>query len=79
MRTSDAEAVIMAKVERFWQDRAIDMFREMTRSNKATTTVSGLRIAKGWPARGSITFTRDADAKKVRLYLTKKGFRGVAK
>ena len=79
MTTSEAEARIMKSVPRFFQDRALDMFRDMAVCNTQVTTVSSLRIAKDWPLRGSISFTRDADGRRVRLWLAGKKWRGVAK
>lgn len=79
MTTTQAEAVIVAKVNRSWQGRALDMFRHMVISNTTVTTISGLRIAGDWPLRGSITFTRDADGKRCRLWLhRRKTFKAIA-
>lgn len=78
MTRQAAEQVIVSKVDRCWADRALDMFREMT-TGTAVTTISNLRVAKDWPARGSITFTRDRDGKRCRLYATRAAFRATAK
>ena len=67
MTAQEAEQRIKDRVDRFWQDRALEMFRDLTTGG--FTTVSDLRIAKGWPWRGSIRFTRDADGVRFTLYL----------
>ena len=52
------------------------MFRALTTSNTTPTTISGLRVDATWPARGTIAFTRDVDAKRVTLRLRGNRFIG---
>lgn len=79
MTKSQAETMIANKVNAAWADKAVELFRELTFSMSVYTTVSGLRICGDWPHRGSITFTRDVDGKKCRLYMTTKQWVAVAK
>lgn len=72
MNVRDAEAIIARKVDRFWVDRALEMLHHLTISNTVITTVSKLRVAGDWPLRGSITFTRDHDGRRCRMWLNRK-------
>lgn len=62
---------IRKKVSRGFQDRAFEMIESVTISNTAFSTVSNMRIAKNWPLRGCITFTRDADDVRFKAFLLK--------
>lgn len=79
MTTTQAIQVITSKVDRFWTDRALEMFRHLTVSNSMITTISKLRVAGDWPRRGSITFVRDADGRKCRMWLAGSKFKAIAK
>lgn len=75
MTIAEAETKICNKVSRFWTDRALEMFRHLTISHTAHTTVSDLRVGKGWPATGTIHFTRDQDGARFALYMDGRQFR----
>lgn len=62
----------------FWKERVTDAVWTVTRYGTGElSTISGLRVAKHWPARGTLRFTRDMDGKRFKLYATKKSFKCV--
>ena len=62
---------------KWWADKAAEMLRHLTYSNTTVTTVSDLAVCHGWPTKGSIRFTRDADGRRFQLCL--KGNRWVGR
>ena len=74
IKVTSAEGIIRRRVNRFWIDRALEMFRHMTESHLTITTISNLKIATGWPDLGCISFTRDADGKRIKLLLNRGKF-----
>jgi hypothetical protein len=69
MTVQQAETKICERLEyTFWRDRAVEMLRHMTEHSDEVTTVSNLRVPPQWPAVGAITFRRDVDGKRVRLW-----------
>lgn len=55
---AEAEAVIVAKVPRFMQDRALEIFHHLTYSQTTVARITYLRVPTDWPAR-DITFRRN--------------------
>jgi len=69
------EDQITAKVDRFWQDRALDMFRTLTsRNGDVPAYGDNMRISANWPQRGSISFDLHPEEHRVYLRMNKKGF-----
>jgi hypothetical protein len=51
------------------------LFYRMTEHKDVCTTVSNLRISKDYPWKGSVSFTRDADGKRVKIWMTPKTYK----
>lgn len=79
MNLNQAEEKIISAVPKFWQSRALEMFRHMTVSNSQATTVDRMRVPDNWPINGDITFKRDADGKRVWLGIRGKSFKAGVK
>ena len=84
-RPADAAIVAAARCNRFWTDRLADMMRHACTVDVKTDgstpcaeyRVKVDRVAKAWPAKGSVFVTRN-DGKRFRLYATKAAFKVVA-
>lgn len=83
-KTHNEATALIAKRLTFprWQDRANDMLRHVCKrpASDGSTAIADHRVkvervAKGWPASGSIIVKRD-DGKRFRLYMTRRdGFK----
>jgi len=62
------------KCHPLFKDRLAEIIRSICVSNTARSTFSGLRVSRGWPQRGSASFTRDQDGKRFRAKLIKGGW-----
>lgn len=68
MTTKDA----VQRVDPWWRSRAIEMIDAVVvAASGFRSTISSVRVAAGWPGRGSITFVRDEDGQRFRAYLGK--------
>lgn len=64
--------------DKYWATRATEMIAHVCTSNTVPLTATLNRVAKDWPLKGSITFTRDQDGQRFRAYLTRRKFKVVA-
>lgn len=74
-KTEVYEHLKASRMDHFFIDRAINMISHVCTSNAAPISAVNIRVARDWPARGSITFTRDVDGQRFRAYMTKRKFR----
>jgi hypothetical protein len=58
----------------FFRSRARELITSVCQSSAVMSEVSNVRVAKNWPRKGSITFTRVEDGVKFRAYMTTKKF-----
>lgn len=73
----EVAAALDGKIDPFWMSRALDMIEHICGPNNTWhgCAVKIDRVAKDWPRRGSITFTRTEDGKRFRAFMQKrKGF-----
>ena len=68
----------VSKVEPFWQSRLREMIMHVTTGKHSSSDIESVRVAKGWPRRGSVMFTRCSDGQRFRAYMTAKKFKVVA-
>jgi hypothetical protein len=76
MTTEEAIDIIRNKLSyKFWIDRAVEMLRSVIYSNTCPNqNISRLRVSPDWPVVGTISFTREADGKKIVMRLNKNKF-----
>lgn len=77
MTIKEAVFKISKKIDPFWTNRVQSMLVHSCISKKGAfhQDISGIRVCKEWPRKGSITCTR-GDGAKVRLYMTRRdGFK----
>ena len=53
---------------RYWADRAVTILLSICRG-RVPATVSDLEVSPGWPTKGEIFFTRDADHKRFHAFM----------
>ena len=71
---NDSISNAVSKVDPFFQSRARELIMSVCQSSAVMSEISNVRIAKSWPRKGSITFTRVEDGSKFRAYMTTKKF-----
>ncbi len=49
---------VVNRVDPFWRPRLREMMLSVLANRHECSTVSNVRVAKGWPRRGSVMFTR---------------------
>ena len=74
----DSVTKAVHKVHPFWQERLRGMIMEVTTTRDRSSEIEAVRVAKDWPRRGSVMFTRSVDGQRFRAYLSGKVFRVVA-
>lgn len=58
----------LLRVSAWWRERASNCIAAVTIARGRVSTISAVRVSSQWPLYGSITFTRDHDGKRYRVW-----------